>query len=648
MEGRGIAAFPVWRCEMNRKKGCVRVFAGAAAFAYALYALTLPEGLPWGTSATMSGTWMAVALAVGLLGSLVTRYLGWRCGAAAALVFTCVPEVWNRTILGERGMAFVAFALCGLWFLNAILLAFFRKAHEAQKAAPAVIEGATAAHDETQKRGKINGIAAWIFLGLAALYATVSIALHDYKLGEPASVFAKGVVEEAGERIVVLNGVLDEQIENELKLKCEVEVEERNCSGFNSVGQHNKKADIHSSTSTLHFNSGASLTSHFDFQAISLRRDEAYRTNLVAWVRSDFPGETNLYLAAQVSVAAFLDVAVKAHPERFYLMNGKSSTLAGWEKRWEAMKPYLKSRDPFVPVARRMFGHEGNAVGNVLVDAAPMAYALYKRIYEEIDPGNISALINMSEMIRRGYKVKVDEKKWVTDKLNAFFKDESNRRHVREIVHYYGPVRQDPELTAKIVAESEKTRVRLNEQLAAGEEVKLPPEVQAVFEQNDRMVLAMGTNDLATASKIARTLLSKPAWRDWAPANAVMGEVMVAEGDYAAAEAFFRTALADGREAPDVVVNNYADVLMKLGKMDEAERILRVLVAKRGEAAWGPRFTLAEVLTKKVEKVGGGGQRSFEPVQQEVRELVAVVMKHAPGEMKQLMREKQRKGEILK
>jgi len=411
---------------MNRKKECVRVFAGAAAFAYALYALTLPEGLPWGIPETLSGTWMVVALAAGLLGSLVTRYLGWRCGAAVALVFTCVPDVWNRTILGEPGMAFVASAVCGLWLLNAILLWLFRKARAARGAAPAAAAGATASHDETKNR--VNGIAAWVFLGIAALYAALSILLHDYKLGEPASVFAKGVVEEAGERIVVLNRALDEQVEREVRSKSE---------------------EVRSKDGILF---------------VSLREDEENRTNVVAWAKREWPGETNLHLSAQVGVVAFLNAAVKAHPERFYIMNGKSTTLAGWEKRWEAFEPYLKSKDPFVPVARRLFGQEGNRVANALLDegekvkelgqgqernvpsqtSAKAAWQLYKRIYEEIDPSNASALFNLNEMVRRGYKVGWDEKKWVTDKVDAFFRDEMNRRYIREIVEICGPVRADP------------------------------------------------------------------------------------------------------------------------------------------------------------------------------------------------------------
>jgi len=40
-----------------------------------------------------------------------------------------------------------------------------------------------------------------------------------------------------------------------------------------------------------------------------------------------------------------------------------------------------------------------------------------------VDPGNISALANMDEMIRRGYKVSGDEKRKLQDKIRAYRKD---------------------------------------------------------------------------------------------------------------------------------------------------------------------------------------------------------------------------------
>jgi len=194
----------------------------------------------------------------------------------------------------------------------------------------------------------------------AGLFAVVSLTLHDYRYGEAASVFARGVVEAAGERCIVLSGVCDDQVVREVereKVKVEGQGQHRNFSS-DSAGQHNKKGNPPLLT----------LASDLDLSCISLRTDDAYRTNLLAWVRSSFPSDTNLWAAARVGASAFVEVASRKNPERFYLMNGKSTTLEGWEKRWEAFRPYLDSSDPFVHTARRLFGHEGNGIANAMLD----------------------------------------------------------------------------------------------------------------------------------------------------------------------------------------------------------------------------------------------------------------------------------------
>jgi len=571
---------------MKRKSECTWILIAGGALAFALYALTLPTGMPWGKVETLSGAWVWTAMAAGVLGAFVARYFGWRVGAAAALVWTFLPPVWDRAILGSRSIALVSFAICGGWVLDAILSAISRKLSK-KEAKP-------------QRRGNNVG---WILLAAAGMFAIVSLTLHDYRLGEAASAFARGVVEEAGKRIVVLNGVVDEQLARE-------------------VGGKGEEAGTWDC-----------------FLVVSLREDDAYRANLVAWAKREWPGETNLHLAGQVSVSAFLDAATRSHPDRFYVMNGASTTVTGWERRWTAFAPYLRSSDPFVPVARRLFAYEGNAAANRLSDDKA-AYALYKRIYDEVDPGNVSALVNMSEMIRGGFAASGDERRRVGERIAAFFRQEFNRRHIREIVQICGPVRTDPEQAAKTAAAGE----RILEQLDAGEKVELPAEVKSMFEQSDTMVRLMMSGDCKTAAKIARHILSQPAWRTWVPANAVMGETLAAEGDYVGAEAFFRTAIVNCDRMPAMVVNNYADVLMQLGKLDEAERVLRALITKGEDSLYGARLTLAEVLTRKI-KGRGPGQKQLE---QEVRALTAAVAKNAPDELKRVLDEKLRSGEVLK
>jgi len=222
-----------------------------------LYALTAPDGLPWNASTRLALAYLGevvrfpvmphpvwgfhvqvfygpivlsvvcAALAAGLLAAIVNRYFGWRIATAVALVWILLPGVWNRAITGERGICLAAMVVVAAWVLNAVALRVLRKARAAKRAArrsaPATIGsdvlGAPTAHKEAKKRSKANRILGWSVLGAAGMFAFVSLTLHDYRYGEAASVFARGVVEAAGERVIVMNGVVDSQIVWEKKVR---------------------------------------------------------------------------------------------------------------------------------------------------------------------------------------------------------------------------------------------------------------------------------------------------------------------------------------------------------------------------------------------------------------------------------------------
>jgi len=597
---------------MRREVKGLLVFIGAVALAAALYGLTLPDGLPWGVKTAVWET-AAVAgrhalplcvVAAGLLGALFNRYFGWKVGVAAAIAWIFAPGIWNGAILSEPFAALAALGVVALFVLNAILLFVFRKAIDVHYSASEQGQGTLSSADIVGWRGWINYLAGWAFLGAAALFAIVSLWLHDYQLGEPASVYARGVVEDAGERIIVMNGVADEQVENEVKVEGE-------------GGQ---------------------------WKVLSLLKDDGYREEVLKWVRAEWPGETNLAVAAQVSVSAFLDAATKAHPERFYLMTGESTTSEAWERRWAAFQPYLKSSDRFVPVARRAFAYEGNAVANRLQETdKAAAWALYGRIFNWVERGNISALINREEMLRKGYKVTDREEKEVRKRIDAFLANEWNRRNVREIVRMSGPVKTDPELLEKL-AEARQRRIEAAK--AAGQKLELSDEAKTLVEWNEAMVAAANKGDVEGAGRIARQILSNPQWAGWIPAIGMMGNVALSKGDYAEAEVFYRAATSGKIDTPDLIWNNYADTLFHLGKLDESEAILRRQIAKTDEKSWPLRLTLAEVLTKKAK--GVKDEKQLAAIQKEVAGLVLSVMKNAPPEYQREVRVKQKAGEILK
>jgi len=624
------------------------VFLAAVAVAAALYALTVPDGLPWNNSSHLALAYLGeivgypdvprpfwgfhvrvlgsavalsvcmAALAAGLLAAVVNRYWGWRFALGFALVWIFLPGVWNRAITGERSVCLAAMAIVAAWTLNAVLLWVFRKALAMRRVAPTTVHAEDAAPAATEEvrtwRQRMNLVVSWGVLGLACVFALVSLTVHDYRLGEPATAFARGVANAAGERIIVLNGVCDDQLAHLVAEK--------------PNGQ--APAENHS--------------------LVFLRNDDAYRTNLVTWAKREWPNETNVWVAAQVSASAFVDVVTKRHPERFYLMNGKSTTLETWEKRWSDFKPYLDSDDPFVRVARKVFGVEGNAVANALADAndRKSAWLLYKRIYEEVDPGNFSSLVNQNELIRRGYEVSGSEKKLVQDKLETFFKDVNNRKRMKEIVRAAGPVRSDPVMLEKMAADAKK---RIAAKIASGETVEVAPEVLTLVEWNNEMVQLMDKGELVKAGRIARAILSNPRWRGFIPANAVMGTVSANEGDYVASEAFFRVATDTTNRVASVTLNDFADTLMQLGKLDEAEKVARRTISESQDSFWLVRLTLVEILEKKVAKlerteVVENGEKTeryvkvkgADKIEAEISELLKTVLKNAPASNRERIR----------
>ena len=121
---------------------------------------------------------------------------------------------------------------------------------------------------------------------------------------------------------------------------------------------------------------------------------------------------------------------------------------------------------------------------------------------------------------------------------------------------------------------------------------------QTLVELNNEMIRAHVRGDWTNAARMAVKILSEPAWRTFVPANAVMGSALAQEGDYEAAEAFFKAALSGkGVAAPQpVVMNDYADTLRHLKRYDEAETFVRRAIAESGGKEVLYQRTLAQIL----------------------------------------------------
>jgi len=243
-------------------------------------------------------------------------------------------------------------------------------------------------------------------------------------------------------------------------------------------------------------------------------------------------------------------------------------------------------------------------------------------------------------MIRRGYKATPAERKFVQDCLDAFLADASHMRHVREIVRASGPIRSDPALVERFESVA---RQRIAERIAAGEKLAVPPEVMTLADWNNEMVRAMNAGEIEKAGRLARMVLSNPDWHAYIPANAIMGTVAAREGDYVASERFFQLATRMTNNVPCIVWHDYAETLQRLGKADEAERMMRRAVETSDASFWQARWGLAKMLatkagqTKRVTVVENGEKVDrYVPVtdsaalKSEIRSLLSPVFKHAP------------------
>lgn len=538
---------------MQRRSAGGLIFVIAAALAAALYFFSAPGGTPWLGAEPRAGLrvwrWMVrlahgdvvflaglgATVAGGLLGTIVNRYAGWRVAVAAVLVWITLPWVWNGVVLGRCSVCLASAAVAAAWVLNVLILWTTRRARRLR----ARKEEDDAAAEDVEKVVYLSPRSlAWKFLFAGVAFAVLSVANHDWRLGQAASVYAHGVVDEAAGRVIVLNGAADEQI-----------------------------AEV---AGTIP-----------DGTALLFDQTASTRTNLVAWVKSTWPGETNLWLTAEVGVDAFARMAVRLFPSRFYLMTGESTTFAGWSARWAAAAPYARSRDPFVPVMRRAFAVEGNALGNRLQATGQLteAWKVYWRIYSEVEPDNSAALVNLGGMLQGGYAAEKGPQAKVEAALAALVKrTRSGQRPagVRRLVED----RRSPEVRRQAV------------------EQRGPEGRRGLVAWSNEMIASYNAGDLDKAARIARAILTRPDGLGCLPAYAVLGAALAREGDYAMSEVCYRVAVEGaGETAPRAALfNDYADTLRHLKRFVEAERYARLAIVESGGKAWLCKLTLAEVL----------------------------------------------------
>ena len=121
--------------------------------------------------------------------------------------------------------------------------------------------------------------------------------------------------------------------------------------------------------------------------------------------------------------------------------------LAEYNPFWDRMEKLLprvaKSKDPVEScrnILRRQVGFVGNNLGVLLEDLGrpDEAFEVYRRV-RKIDPENASALLNLVEMVGRGYKPELRDE--LEKELKEFVDNLSGRLPVWSLSRHYGYVR---------------------------------------------------------------------------------------------------------------------------------------------------------------------------------------------------------------
>lgn len=491
--------------------------------------------------------WQAVGCAAAVVFAvawIALRWLSPRWAVACGVIAAFTPPLWCGASDGADWLLYAGAVAIGALVLNKIAFLLADKAFGLEDAAfidrmeRLVGEDSEA---EMQKR-KVWHVVFAAFCLIGAGFIVHSVLGFRTRDGEGACVYARDIVEANAAKWIVSDGIAEKQLAW-------------------AVGK---------------------VASTGPFILYASETDDS-RSNLVQRVAERWPGKPTLTAAAKIGRTAFVNAAIREVPDEIHIIGpgatneALSVALAAWNRRWEHLKPIIRrGKDPFCQIGRLAFAREGNHLGGRLQTAGEneQASKIYRQVAFEIEPDNISACVNIVDMARRKvWKGTENEREHAAEIIRLFMGDRRKMTHREEIVRRAGPVHRPPDLKRPV----------------------LPEAWQRIGEKNNRMLEFLEKGDLGNAGALAREMLSVRRTENAVPANIVMATVLLAEGDSAASETFFRRALAaTTNEVPAIVCNNFAVALQKNGKFEEAERYAREAVRKF--AVWQFLDTLASVL----------------------------------------------------
>ena len=339
----------------------------------------------------------------------------------------------------------------------------------------------------------------------------------------------------------------------------------------------------------------------------------------------------DLAFAAELGPRALIDEWAKLDKAGF---EAKVATVANYlptREKWDAACAELegmRTDEPLAGYLRHLVAVCGNALGCRRIENGKLkmenaegdreAWAIFRKIVDEVEPTNYGAYLNLLGMVERGYAAPKDEVADLTKRRQQLEKSFQRRDRMFRAARSSGRIYADPE-------EVEKYE-KMQREAAAKRE--LSPEAQAFVKavadapKNPKsgkaaqeaiykalreglvgiegigghlITIDLAIGDVENAEKDALSVLK--ANRHDPTANATLGSLAGIRGDYPRAERYLRRAMATGK-ASIAAKNDLAYALLQMGRLDEAEPFAREAV-KAFDGHWTFHETLAAILINK-------------------------------------------------
>lgn len=255
-----------------------------------------------------------------------------------------------------------------------------------------------------------------------------------------------------------------------------------------------------------------------------------------------------------------------------------------WRDAWSKTAPHLQGRDRAADLIRCRFSAHGNAVGTLLQETGQKerAWATYAFVRKEVDRKNLSLLLNMDEMARRGLAGDDAVAKLVAKEVRTEFSDIKGLHALRNRLAEGGRLFVPQDVRSRLT-ENVRARQRAFWETPSGQLLRLGLDrLEAVEKLKGKSRLA----ELDAIAKATRPALDDRAVAAWVK-DLFLGQLAQLRGGAGLIEAQRRYQSVVDRGEGDVKLafNRLLAVDMALGDKDTLENdALRILRREPGHA----------------------------------------------------------------